>query len=641
VSSNSEYRPDIQVLRGLAVLAVLLFHAKETYFPLGYLGVDVFFMISGYVVTPLILRIFSDQTIGGRLSNLREFFKRRFYRLAPALAVTLTISAVLIFLLGPIGDHHRFARQGISTLLLVGNVGAAKYSGDYFSPNPNPLVHTWSLSVEEQIYISLPLVLIILLYNRRKIKKIVAVVLLCVSVVSFTSFLFPSIFQPFYSLVGIELASQFSFYSPIDRLWQFTIGGLVYLFQNRNHSHNLKVLRRINFPFAIAVIVILFGSIHISLKASSILASLISATVIIFKSLNVLPETIFNKLKWFGDRSYSIYLVHMPLLYLAKYSQVTQIEGVENRIIQSILAVCASILLGAISFSKIENKFRDASNKGIDFKTIPITIVLTLVLPLLLFVSMDIGQRKKYWGLDRNVPIPVAAWELDPKCNRQASQDRPCLYAISNSTQTVLLIGDSHAGHLSQAVIDAARIENWSAAIWTTSSCPVQFQRSIRDFPSDFCLGQNQKILKWIEEVKPNAIMVSQYVRYDSSQSDLSNALSKLYAIVPNILLIENNPIFPDEEFMIERPLILSAYQPPKEFPRSMMVSKHKYASNKLADWARDNGISTMNFDSLFCTNELCTRFSNKQWLYWDDDHFSAVGAELTIPKLAAFLQKF
>jgi hypothetical protein len=222
-----------------------------------------------------------------------------------------------------------------------------------------------------------------------------------------------------------------------------------------------------------------------------------------------------------------------------------------------------------------------------------------------------------------------------------AIQDRPCLYAVSNSTQTVLLIGDSHAGHLSQAVIDAARTDNWSAAIWTAPSCPVQFSRSIRDHLSDQCLGQNQKILKWIEEVRPHAIIISQFVHFDSSQSDLSNALSKLYGMVPNILLIENNPIFPDEEFMIERPLILSAYQPPKEFPRSMMVSKHKYASNKLADWARDNGISTMNFDSLFCTNELCTRFSNKQWLYWDDDHFSAVGAELTIPKLAAFLQKF
>ena len=122
-----KYRRDIQVLRGLAVMAVVLFHAEENFFPLGYLGVDVFFVISGFVVTPLILRIFSEQSIGGRLSNLRYFYLRRFYRLAPALSVTLAISAIAILLLGYPADHQRFARQGIATLLLMGNLGAYIY----------------------------------------------------------------------------------------------------------------------------------------------------------------------------------------------------------------------------------------------------------------------------------------------------------------------------------------------------------------------------------------------------------------------------------------------------------------------------------------------------------------------------------
>jgi peptidoglycan/LPS O-acetylase OafA/YrhL len=114
MSHAPKYRKDIQVLRGLAVLAVIFYHAKDSLFPLGYLGVDVFFVISGFVVTPLILSIFTDDANGRkRLSNLRFFYKRRFYRLAPALAFTLAISAITIFLLGPINDHQRFARQGI------------------------------------------------------------------------------------------------------------------------------------------------------------------------------------------------------------------------------------------------------------------------------------------------------------------------------------------------------------------------------------------------------------------------------------------------------------------------------------------------------------------------------------------------
>lgn len=136
---ETKYRKDIQALRGLAVLAVVLFHANENYFPLGYLGVDVFFVISGFVVTPMILRIFVYR-LSETLSNLKYFYRYRFYRLAPALAVMLTTSGVAIFFLGPVADHQRFARQGMATIFLLGNIGGYKYSGDYFSPNPNPLV---------------------------------------------------------------------------------------------------------------------------------------------------------------------------------------------------------------------------------------------------------------------------------------------------------------------------------------------------------------------------------------------------------------------------------------------------------------------------------------------------------------------
>ena len=186
MSTDTKFRQDIQILRGLAVFAVLLFHTHAKYFPLGYLGVDVFFVISGFVVTPLILRIFTDKSDrrGARLANLLEFYKRRFYRLAPAMAFILVISALAILLLGSPSDHERFARQGIATLLLIGNLGAYRYSGDYFSSNPNPLVHTWSLSVEEQIYIFLPILLILLLHNRRNIKRISTTIFFTITIFS-------------------------------------------------------------------------------------------------------------------------------------------------------------------------------------------------------------------------------------------------------------------------------------------------------------------------------------------------------------------------------------------------------------------------------------------------------------------------
>ena len=144
----------------------MAFHAFETHFPLGYLGVDIFFVISGFVVTPLILRIHSEKFLYW-IIELKSFYKKRFFRLAPALAGTLAFSAVAVLLFGNLNDHQKFTRQGIASVLLIGNYGASRYSGDYFSPNPNPLVHTWSLSVEEQIYIILPFVLFVFLRRSR------------------------------------------------------------------------------------------------------------------------------------------------------------------------------------------------------------------------------------------------------------------------------------------------------------------------------------------------------------------------------------------------------------------------------------------------------------------------------------------
>jgi peptidoglycan/LPS O-acetylase OafA/YrhL len=641
--SESKYRKDIQVLRGLAVLAVVLFHAKESYFPLGYLGVDVFFVISGFVVTPLILRIFTDQAKkkgGGRLSNLKYFYKRRFYRLAPALAVTLGLSAISIFLLGPISDHQRFASQGIATLFLVGNVGADRYSGDYFSPNPNPLVHTWSLSVEEQIYIFLPLFLMLILHNRRSLKKITVVVLGVISALSFISFLFPTILEPLYSSRGIELASQFSFYSPIDRVWQFALGGLACLLLDYSQNRGWKIPLGVHLTIVISVVMILFGPAHLNLKVSSIIASLFSVLIILTKSLGVLPNFLIKTFEWVGDRSYSIYLVHMPLLYLAKYSPVIQIGTGENRIVQSIAAVVASIMLGSLSFSRVENRFRDKTREINGPQTISVSVILTFTILLTLFIAMDQGPKQQYWGLERKIQVPTYAGAEDTKCDRDSEFGPPCTYATFGATKTLLLIGDSHAVHVSQAVVDAAQSTNWNVVIWAPNRCNIVFQRSIPNTVSDNCIKNNKSMVRWVKANKPHAIIVSQFVYSYSSQNDLRDALITLRSIVPNVLLIENNPVFPDEkDFMSRRPMIMPAYKPPKEFLQSLMQLKDKNASNQLANWARINEISTMNFDSIFCYGETCKRWSDVGWLYMDDDHFSVAGAKLTIPRLRAFLE--
>ena len=643
--SEAKYRRDIQVLRGLAVLAVVLFHAEESYFPLGYLGVDVFFVISGFVVTPLILRIFNGQANrGGHLSNLRYFYMRRFYRLAPALAVTLTISAVIIFLLGPITDHQRFAGQGIATLLLAGNVGAYKYSGDYFSPNPNPLVHTWSLSVEEQIYIFLPLILILILRNRKSLKKITAFVLGVISAVSFVSFLYPAILQPLYSRAGIAIASQFSFYSPIDRIWQFTAGGLAYLLLDQYHNRIRKISKGIRLLTVVAVAMILFGPLHMDLKVSSILTSFIGVIVILFKSLDVLPDFLIKKLEWVGDRSYSIYLVHMPLLYLAKYSPLMQIGTGENRIIQSVIAVVASILLGALSYSKIENRYRSRGKADhSSLKTIVSSLVLTLLIPVVIFVSLD---RSTAFGLNNSglpVPSKIIPWDWDKKCQFHSLQpeinNEPCRYGSHKSGKSIFLFGDSHAASDSRAIISLGNSNGMDTSVFTFAGCG--FVLSNKDFISSYsypyltpdCIKHNQSILNFVQDSKPTVLIYAH--RSSSIMVYPNNSKSRTQY---NEMVLKNLKVLMKENIEIihigSGPELLPIVTRVQDWKNSKVrFSNIPFEDNSFWEnnTVTDYYLSTLN---IFCPKKVCRNNSNKGWLFHDADHLSEIGANSLIPEL-------
>jgi peptidoglycan/LPS O-acetylase OafA/YrhL len=219
----TKIRNDIQVLRGVAVLFVLLFHADSEIFSLGYLGVDIFFVISGFVITPQILKNFQKRNKSLDIAEVKNFYKRRYYRLMPALASSLIFSGVVLYLLISPDYHARVSRQAIASLFFLGNFGALIYSGNYFSPEPNPLIHMWSLAVEMQIYLFLPLLLLILY----KVKIPLKISFLGLAVVSFIFFLNPIIAETLISILGFENKLQASFYSPFDRFWQFALGGIL------------------------------------------------------------------------------------------------------------------------------------------------------------------------------------------------------------------------------------------------------------------------------------------------------------------------------------------------------------------------------------------------------------------------------
>lgn len=639
---NPEYRQDIQILRGLAVLAVVLFHAKKNYFPLGFLGVDFFFVLSGFVVTPLILQIFTDQS-NRKLSNLKYFYKRRFYRLAPALFVTLTISAMAIFWFGPIDDHQRIARQGITTLLLIGNVGADMYAGNYFQPNPNPFIHTWSLSVEAQIYLLLPLILMLFLRKLSNLKKSTLFILGVASALSFVSFLLPKIVGTIYSQFGIESASEFSFYSAIERFWQFALGGIVFLVLDRNRHRTHEVPRSFHFLTIIAVVIILFGPFYVSSKIGSILASLLAVIVILFRSLEVLPNLLIQQLIWIGDRSYSIYLVHMPLLYLAKYSPALGFENSENRIIQTIIAVIFTILLGDLSHTKIENKYR---NKGkthhSSLKKIAASSVVALLIPLGILVGLD---RSTALGSENSrLPLPnkTLPWNWDKDCDFfivvPRNEFEPCKYGNYNSGKSIFLIGDSHAASISRAIISLGGLNLMDTYISTLAGCG--FVLSNREFKTSYsypylsedCIEHNQSILSYVKQSKPtiiiymsrsSSVMVTpnNYKSRSQNKEMVLNSLKVLMLEGVNVIQIGSTPEF----------LQVSRIQ--EVLNLGTNYSQIPFEDNKF--WLSNN-VATHYLDTLdiFCPGRICSNKSGKDFLFVDVDHLSQIGANNLLPKL-------
>lgn len=635
--NDLKYRQDIQILRGLAVISVLLFHAKQSYFPLGYLGVDSFFVISGFVVTPLIIRIFLQANTWNGLSN---FFRSRFFRLAPAMSVMLVFSSFLIFLFGPPTDHQKFAKQGIATILLIGNLGAHLFAGNYFLPNQNPLTHTWSLSVEEQIYIFLPVFFLFLLFLRVNIRKYWKSIYLFITCLGGVIFLFPTLISPFYNSIHLQVFNEMPYYSTVNRIWQFTIGGYVYLISQSNQDKGRKSNKYLNYTICLSLVFILYSPLSIDSKSVTVLLTLLTCIALKFSSLQALPGIVSRPLIWAGDRSYSIYLLHLPILYLAKVSDLFSFGVERSRTLQSVVAIIIVILLGDLSYSRIETKFRSVGKREMTRREFSKSVMAFFIIPVLLLSTIHLGSNVNYWGLSQNIPQPKGGALASTTCFA-ALQNNPCIFG-SGGSQTVLLVGDSHAASITDALVIAGKEDYWSIAVWVGPGCGFRAAQDVNLGIDYGCVDRFHRILEWIKINQPKAVVISQYIKDSESQSGYRGAISEIRNLVPNILLLENNPIFPGGKYEVfNRSLAAQLLSPVKKtVPLSKMEVRDLYASDKLASWADAQGVTTPDITPLFCRNKTCSMYSKLGWLYSDNDHLSYTGSKLLIPMLYNYLAK-
>ncbi|MGO4891705.1 acyltransferase family protein [Flavobacterium sp. W21_SRS_FM6] len=463
---KKRYRWDIQGLRALAVLAVVIFHIAPEKLPGGYLGVDIFFVISGYLIIGFICRdIFANKF------SLAGFYVKRIKRLFPALLATILATIVVAyFYLLPV-ETAAFAKSVISTLLYVSNIFFYTQS-DYFAADLKlaPLLHTWSLSVEEQFYILFPILLIAIIKFKAHWLQI------SLAIIAIASFILSEY------LVNLDPSLAF-FISP-TRFWQFIVGGLLALNIDKiklsNRSGNLIGSTGL-FTLVICLFVYtehtLFPGVNAIIPtAASLCVILAGSTSSLFTTMMSLPIN-----RFFGNISYSLYLWHWPVIVFYQLAFDNDLP----RMVNSTVMLLASILLGYLSWKFIELPFSSSHSADKKRKTFSAAVAVSSALILLMlffnkgltdrfseqqlfylsYMDYDLsGFRRGNGGADDDICL------LGPTTNDIKYFNKDKCIDVDKNKYNVLLIGDSHAAHWN-STLQALKTNNQTVSQVTASGC--------------------------------------------------------------------------------------------------------------------------------------------------------------------------
>ncbi len=626
---SAERRIDLQILRGISVLYVILFHTKPQLFPNGYLGVDAFFVISGFVLAPKILDIFINGDSG--FVGFRNFLESRFRRLMPALLFMILVVSPLIFLLGPIDDHFKFFVQSSAAIVGLGNFTAVNFSGDYFSPNPNPLLHTWSLSAEEQMYLLVPLCLYFISKRTQLSIRKIRLFLLMVIVLSLVIYFeIPHmLFRPIGTLIPIY--PEFSYYSPFSRIWQFVSGIVLFAFTAFREQSTKRFRKMVGHCFLVLFMFLLSSGIDFGDKFKGLFAVICVVSIIHFGSGGNRLKYFAAPFSWLGNRSYSLYLFHFPLLYLARFSPVFGDQSDPKRL-YLVCALALTLAVSEFSYRFVERILQADYSRtfysNLKQKTLGTNFV---IFTFLISCVLAVSANKNYWGLNSNIPRPVVAWDLHSECPPMSKRKSPCFYGSVGEPKT-LLIGDSQAAQISKVYIESAKVKGFNPGVWTLATCEFVLSHGASKQDSE-CINHNRRVVSWIEVNKPDLVIVAQYIKPESDHQSLANAILNLSQAGVRTVLIENIPIFPDGDLYMKNTTQLElmlgrSYEPPRAFRRSEMLQSFAGASYEVSRLVKSNGIETINLSDLFCDLEVCSRFASGRWLYWDNHHLSVHGAD-------------
>jgi peptidoglycan/LPS O-acetylase OafA/YrhL len=538
------FRPDVEGLRAVAVLLVVLYHAGIPGLTGGYVGVDVFFVISGFVITGVLLR----ERRASSKTSLIDFYARRCRRILPAATLVLLFTVFFAYvLLGVVGGDSA-ADDGRWATVFLSNFHFASIGTNYLTASqpPSPLQNYWSLSVEEQFYLVFPTLFILVSRwkGRLQFEARLSVVLGVIIAASY----WLSITQP-------ASSPTHAYFSPLTRAWELALGALV--------AVSTPWLKRV--PSRIGGMATWVGLLAILLSAfvftaqtaypgSLVAIPIVGSALVIAGGLRVPRAGIervlaIGPLQWVGRRSYGLYLWHWPILIL-----VAEHEGKSSLPVgESLLLVLVALVLTSASYRIVENPLRHLRRPSRSTVLLGVAVVASTVLALTFVIAWDTAASPV--GNSRVVPAPdsqtvlaqvaaaasitklprsirptLASAPLDyggfsesQSCVAHASEvsSRICVRGDRHGKGLLVVYGDSHAVMWLQAFNAIAARAHWRLVVLAKEACPAEFitvtdPPGLRQPGGPYleCNQWHRWAVRWINEHHPNMVVVSQRSLY-------------------------------------------------------------------------------------------------------------------------------
>lgn len=615
---SGEYRPDIDGLRALAVIPVVLYHADITSFkgiPFatgGFVGVDIFFVISGYLISRILYADISSNTY-----SVMDFYARRARRIFPALFAIYFACLTIVTINGVFNDTQQIRDTVLYSIFFASNIYFANNSG-YFETDTqnNPLLHTWSLSIEEQFYILLPAIFLCL---RRISKQWHFPVLATGTLASLAASFFITKSSP-----------DAAYYNLSTRAWELGIGSLLGIFHRpiqSSKTNNMLGLAGIaciifstsqyskytEFP-GIAALVPTLGAAALIASGSSSSSNTITARL-----LGTMP------FRWIGKISYSMYLWHWPILVFARTNGFTEKK-------HALIAIGICTLISYLSWRHIEQPFRLGNRAtsprrvvGAGLTCMGLTSCFALAsVPVNATLLPTTAQALKFASFDKT-PSTSAMREgicfLTSKFNDLSYFDIDrCLTEPSTQPKRILVIGDSHAAHL----YDAIRSTNPTNGVLqaTASGCLPTAELT----GEKRCIALLNFILKeFLPFNRMDVILISGRWTADSAE--------KSFTLAKTLLGYANNVIVvgPNIEYSRPLPKLLgeASIKNAPRLPKNFEVKSRRTVDEKFKTYAkRYPGVTYISFFDAMCASDACPLASSTgdPFLY-DDNHFSIVAA--------------